>query len=270
MSKFSEAIHGIYHLDALAKQDNMLTRVHPLTKVLISFLYIICVLSYDKYNITGLMGMSLYLIVFMTIANISYNKVLKNSKELILTVFVLGIVNPLFDKSVMFSMGGFNITGGMVSMLTLILKSVFTLLSSYLLIATTSIENICYALRLMHVPKILVTVIMLMYRYITLFVKEVERISLAYSLRAPGQKGIHYRAWGTLAGQMLLRSIDRAENVYESMTIRGFKREFYMEESLDYGTAQKRNSILYFASAGTFIILFRFIPVFELIGRIFS
>ena len=58
----------------------------------------------------------------------------------------------------------------------------------------------------------------------------------AYSLRAPGQKGIHYSAWGSFLGQLLLRSMDRAEELYSSMLLRGYHGEFYY--------AQERGSSL--------------------------
>ena len=51
-------------------------------------------------------------------------------------------------------------------------------------------------------------------------------IATAYELRAPGQKGIQFRAWGSLLGQLLLHSIDRAQLVYESMQLRGFAGSF--------------------------------------------
>jgi cobalt/nickel transport system permease protein len=185
-------------------------------------------------------------------------------------VCLVGIANPLIDRSIWMKIGDFAITGGMISMVTLVFKGVFALVASYLLIATTSIESICYALRLLHVPRLIVTVIMLIYRYIILFMKEVERISLAYSLRAPKQKGIHYKAWGSLLGQMLLRSIDRADIVYESMTIRGFKGEFYLRESSNQGLAKNITSVLYVICAGSFITVFRLVPIFELVGRLFE
>jgi len=49
----------------------------------------------------------------------------------------------------------------------------------------------------------------------------------AYHLRAPGQKGIHHSAWGSFLGQLLLRSMDRAEELYSSMQLRGFHGEFH-------------------------------------------
>ena len=64
-------------------------------------------------------------------------------------------------------------------------------------------------------PRVLVTTILLTYRYIVLLLQEGNRISTAYALRAPGEKGIHFRAWGSLLGQLLLRSVDRAQLVYE-------------------------------------------------------
>lgn len=49
----------------------------------------------------------------------------------------------------------------------------------------------------------------------------------AYRLRAPGQKGIQFSAWGSFLGQLLLRSMDRAEELYASMLLRGFHDHFH-------------------------------------------
>ena len=71
--------------------------------------------------------------------------------------------------------------------------------------------------------------------------KEFERITDAYSLRAPGQKGVHYKVWGTMLGQLLLRSMDRAQTVYDSMRMRGYRGEFHLR----YKKAAGRNDYLY-------------------------
>ena len=145
----------------------------------------------------------------------------------------VGAFNPFFDRQVMFYIGGnggIPVTGGVISMLTLMLKGFYCVLSAYILIATTSIEEICYALRMIRVPKVVVIVILLIYRYFGLMGSEADRIATAYSLRAPSQKGIRYNAWGTLVGQWLLRSMDRAGTVYESMLLRGFKGDFWVKK----------------------------------------
>ena len=161
---------------------------------------------------------------------------------------------------------GFTVRAGVISMLTLILKGFFALLASYILIATTTIEKICYALRLLFVPKILVTEVLLIYRYITLLLAETERITQAYALRAPGQKGVHFRVWGSLAGLLLLRSMDRAGEVYESMSLRGYSGDFqYMADK----TPLRAGDLLFGAVWIALFVLFRSVPVLTLVGNLF-
>ena len=149
-------------------------------------------------------------------------------------------------------------------MATLMLKGAFAVLASYLLILTTSMESICYALRLLHVPKIMVTMVLLIYRYVIVLLKEAERISQAYSMRAPDQKGIHYRAWGTLLGQLMLRSIDRAQTVYESMLLRGFDGSFRLSKK----QKMDRRSAVYLAGWLGIVVLLRYVSVFKLAGSL--
>ena len=140
-------------------------------------------------------------------------------------VCAVGLLNPLFDRQIVAQVGTLAVSGGVLSMLTLILKGVFCLLASFLLMATTTIEAICRALRQLHVPKLLTNLLLLTFRYVGLLLSEVAVMQQAYSLRAPGQKGIHISAWGSFLGQ-LLRSMDRAQALYESMELRGFSGEF--------------------------------------------
>ena len=141
-------------------------------------------------------------------------------------VCAVGLLNPLFDRQIVVQVGTLAVSGGVLSMLTLILKGVFCLLASFLLMATTTIEAICRALRQLHVPKLLTNLLLLTFRYVGLLLSEVAAMQQAYSLRAPGQKGIHISAWGSFLGQLLLRSMDRAQALYESMELRGFSGEF--------------------------------------------
>ena len=77
----------------------------------------------------------------------------------------------------------------------------------------------------------------------------------AYKLRAPSQKGIHYKAWGPLVGQWLIRSMERAQVVYESMTLRGYRGEF------SYGKKRKMRSrdwMLLLVWLVSFVVIKRF------------
>lgn len=106
---------------------------------------------------------------------------------------------------------------------------------------------------------------MLIYRYIILFLKEVQRIWTAYKLRAPNQKGVNYKVWGSMIGSLMIRSIDRANIVYESMELRGFNPDNFFIREIKF---TKKDFI--FLSLGILIlIILRYIPIFELVGNIF-
>ena len=111
-------------------------------------------------------------------------------------------------------------------MVTLMLKGVFCLAASFLLMATTSIDNLCAALRQFHLPPMIVSLLLLTYRYIGVMTEELSVMTDAYSLRAPGQKGIRFNAWGSFLGQLILRTMDRADELYNSMQLRGFSGSF--------------------------------------------
>ncbi|WP_243111828.1 cobalt ECF transporter T component CbiQ [Butyrivibrio sp. CB08] len=208
-----------------------MNRLHPVGKLLVCVFYILVVTSFDKYALDKLILMAVFPIFGFVVGELSIKEGLYRMRLILPLVLFVGIFNPFFDRNVLFSIGEgtaheIAVTGGVISMLTLMLKGFYAVLSAYILIATTSIEEICYGLRAIHVPKIIVIVIMLIYRYFGLMGNEANRIMTAYMLRAPKQKGIHYRAWGSLVGQWLLRSMDRASAVYESMTLRGFNGDF--------------------------------------------
>ena len=265
MNKIDNAIKTVHHMDYQANHNGYLNTTHPLVKLLITIIYIILLTSIDKYNLVTTLAMSIYLILVSMIGDLSIKNALKSLKVVLLLLLILGIANPILDRTVITYIGIVPITTGIISMFTLLLKGIFSILASYFLILTTSIEEICYALKMIHMPNILITVVMLIYRYIIVFLKEVQRIWVAYQMRAPKQKGVHYKAWGSLIGGLMLRSIDRAQVVYESMELRGFDPDtfFTKKEKAD------KKSWIYFCLMLILFIILRFVPVFEIIGGIF-
>lgn len=152
-------------------------------------------------------------------------KGLKRIRYILGLIALLGMANLFFDRNVITHLGSMHITGGMVSMATLFIKGMFTVYAAYFLLMETGIEGICAALFGFGIPKGGVTVVLLTYRYLILLLKEVQRMLQAYQLRAPGQKGIHIRTWGSFVGLLLLRTMERGKDVYDSMLLRGYREE---------------------------------------------
>lgn len=264
MNKVGNAIYEINHMDIIAGRDQWVNQIHPLVKFVLTVFYIAEVVSFDKYDIIGLSGMVIYPLALFILAELSFRDSIKRLRIVLPLVCLVGIWNPFYDR-IPVSIGALHLNAGVISMVTLMIKGVLAVLASYLLIATTTIEKLCYALRMLHIPQILVTQILLTYRYISVLLEEVDRIVQAYALRAPNQKGIHFKVWGSLTGQLLLRSMDRANAVYESMALRGYDGSFrYVKEKVKWHL----KDILFLMIWLCLILLFRRVPVLVVVGNL--
>lgn len=265
MDKLSRAQFELREMDALAAGQSPIHRLHPLSKLLVTVFYIITVVSFPKYNITGLVVMVLYPVLLFQISGIPVSLCFYKLRFVLPLVCAVGLANPFLDHVPVMQLGNITVTGGIISMMTLMLKGVFSLMASFLLIGTTSIDAICAALRKLHVPSVLTTLLLLTYRYIGVMIEEVSIMTQAYSLRAPGQKGIHISAWGSFLGQLLLRSMDRAEELYNSMLLRGYHGEFYYAD-LPHGGV---SSVIYTAVCVMVFFGARFFDITGLLGSLF-
>lgn len=262
MNKVEKALFELKEMDALAAGDSPIHRLHPLAKLLVTVLYIALTVSFHKYDLAGLVVMVLYPVVAFQLSGIPVGTCFHKLRIVLPLVMAVGLFNPFFDRTPMLTLGGMVITGGVVSMLTLMAKGVFCLMASFLLIATTPIDALCAALRKLRVPAMLVTLLLLTYRYVGVMTEEVAVMTDAYHLRAPGQRGIHHSAWGSFLGQLLLRSMDRAEELYSSMRLRGFHGEFFYAGLRPFGGG---DALWLFGCAALFAAA-RWLPVTRLLG----
>lgn len=265
MNKAERAGAELRAMDELAAQDSAVHRMPPLSKLFLTVLYIAVTVSFNKYDFTGLLVMLLFPVVAYQISEIPISTCFYKLRIVMPLVCAVGLFNPFFDKTIIAQIGSIGISGGVVSMLTLMMKGVFCLMASFLLIATTSIEEVCFALRRLHFPKLLTSLLLLTFRYIAVLLEEVAIMTEAYELRAPGQHGLHISAWGSFLGQLILRSMDRAEMLYESMELRGFYGEFYYAK----GKTSGRGSWLGACVCAALILLTRLYNIPALLGSMF-
>ena len=262
MNKMQKAIRELAEMDELAARSSPIHILHPLAKLIATIAYIVVTLSFDKYDLGGLVPMVLWPILLFQISGIDVKSCFYKLRIVLPLVMAVGLFNPFFDKTVVLKLGNLAVTGGSLSMITLMLKGLFCLMASFLLMATTPIDNLCAALRQLHVPKMLVTLLLLTYRYVGVMTEELAVMTDAYHLRAPGQKGIHISAWGSFLGQLLLRSMDRAQELYSSMLLRGYHQHFHY---VDIKPFRKRDALYMIVCIAVFLLL-RTVKVAELLG----
>lgn len=266
MPKIIESIYNIRFLDELASRKTLIHELNPLVKLILTIIYIVAVLSFGKYDITGLLPYVFYPITIFTLAEIPFLKVFKRSLVALPFVAGMGIFNPLLDTETFVVILGVHISGGWISLATLMIKCSLTVLAGLLLIVTTGIERVASALRSLLVPKVFVTQLLLTYRYISVLLEEVSGVMKAYILRAPMDRGVSFKAAGSLLGQMLLRAFDRANRVYNSMVLRGFNGEY------TFGTDRRlsKTSIVYFFLWIAFFITVRLFNIPEVLEKILT
>ncbi len=253
-------------MDDLAAMNSPIHSLHPAAKLITTIAYILVTVSFGKYDLSGLLVMVLYPLFMFSMSGIRIRTCFYKLRVVLPLVCAVGLFNPIFDRAPMLYVGKLAVSGGVISMITLMLKGIFCLQASFLLAATTSIDALCAALRKLHVPRLLVTMLLLTYRYISVMVEEVSVMTTAYKLRAPGQRGIHISAWGSFLGQLLLRSMDRADELYASMQLRGFAGEFWYAE---IKRAEMKDLLFAILLPAVFLLL-RHYNVAEYLGRMLS
>ena len=226
MNRMDRSLQELREMDTLAAGNSPVHRLHALAKLLTTAAYIIVTVSFGKYQLDGLLVMILWPALLFALSGIPVSACFRKLRFVLPLVMAVGLFNPFFDRAPLLTVGGLTVSGGVVSMVTLMLKGLFCLSASFLLMATTSIDDLCAALRRLRLPPMLVTLLLLTFRYVGVMTEELSVMTDAYRLRAPGQRGIRFAAWGSFLGQLLLRSMDRAEELYGSMQLRGFSGNF--------------------------------------------
>lgn len=153
--------------------------------------------------------------------------------------FMLAAVPLIFtrpeDPIASFALGPLTITVsgyGLLLFLTIAAKSWVSVQAALLLTYTTPFHDLVDGLRRLRLPRILVSTISFMYRYLAVLGDEAMRLMRARASRAADVTGrgggsIRWRAKvvGGMVGSLFLRAYERSERVYAAMQARGFEGE---------------------------------------------
>jgi cobalt/nickel transport system permease protein len=123
---------------------------------------------------------------------------------------------------------------GLVRFVSVALKSWISVQAAVLLATTTPFPQILVAMRSLRVPRLLVAIIGLMWRYLFVMADEALRLMRARQARSShalaGGKAGGTLAWrakvtGGMAGNLFLRSLERSDRIYMAMLARGYDGE---------------------------------------------
>ncbi len=266
----NEKIHKQYldlkYMDTLSQGKSILHKLDPRILLITTILFIVTVISFEKYTISALIPFFIYPTMLIIIGEMPLAYFIK--KIIIVSPFILffAILNPFFDHAVVMQIGEIRLSGGIISSISLVLRFILTISCGLLLIALIGIHGICRGLEKLYFPRVFITQILLLYRYLFILTEEVSKIILAKSLRQFNSKPLEFKTYTSILGHLFLRSLDRAERIYLSMCSRGFSGHIQLSKK-----HQIQISDIAFLIIWTFIfIVFRFFNTSLIFGKLLT
>jgi cobalt/nickel transport system permease protein len=218
----SAAYLDVGQMDDLGRLDSPVHRLDARVKALTTAVFIVLVMSFPRYEVSALVPFCLYPVALLALGRVPPGCILR--KLLVAAPFVLavGILNPWLDRRIVLHIGSWGVSGGWLSLASIALRAALTVSAALTLVACTGIYRLCAGLEQLGLPRLLAVQVQLLYRYLFVISAEGLRLRRAAEIRAPDRAGLPLRTYAALVGQLLLRSLDRAQRVHQAMVARGF------------------------------------------------
>jgi cobalt/nickel transport system permease protein len=262
MTSIHTALLDLKTLDLLANGDSTIHRLDARAKVLVTLVFILCVVSYNRYELAAIFPFFIFPVVMVSLAGLPPLFILK--KIILLCPFILavGIFNPILDREILMQLGPLGISGGWISFSSILVRSVLTVGSGFILIGVTGFTAVCHALERLGMPRVFAVQLLFLYRYIFVLAEESGRAARARELRSCGKKGHGIGSFSSLIGHLLIRTWQRAERIHMAMLARGFTGTFHAGRLSGFGAPEIRFVLTWSA----LFIFFRLQNVSQFLG----
>ncbi|MHB8120983.1 MAG: cobalt ECF transporter T component CbiQ [Desulfuromonadaceae bacterium] len=266
MISINAAVIDLKRLDLLADGDSQIHALDSRAKVLVTLVFIVSVVSFDRYEIVRLLPFCAYPAVIIALAGLPPLYIARKIALVSPFILMVGLFNPLFDRSVLYQVGHLEISGGWVSLLSLLVRSLLTVSAAFILIGTTGFTAVCQALQRLGAPQVFTVQLLFLHRYILVLAAETGRASRARELRSCGKKGLGVASFGSLTGHLLLRTWLQAERIHTAMLARGFTGQFHVPRQSRFAT----DEILFVLGWSLLFMSLRAADISDIIGALFS
>jgi cobalt ABC transporter, permease protein CbiQ len=262
MRSISEYSFDIGYMDTLAAGDSFLHRLDPRAKLITTAVFIVGVVSLNKYALSALTPFFIFPLALLAIGGLPARYFFK--KVLLVSPFaiIMAIFNPLMDRSILVHLGPVGISGGWISFLSIMTRFILTVLAALILVASTGFNAVCRTLTKLGVPRLFVVQLLFFYRYLFVLAGEADRMVRARALRSFNARAMDARIFVSLLGHLLLRTLDRAERIYRAMYCRGFDGTVRLIRTMSIG----RREIAFTAGWIAFFIIVRCLNIPVLFG----
>jgi cobalt/nickel transport system permease protein len=266
MRRLAAALQDLRALDTLAARDTPLARRDPRAKLLVTLLFILTLLSFDRYRLGAMLPLALYPAMLAAEGQVPARTLWRTLWLAAPFALLVGLANPYFDRAPMLVLGSLELGAGWVSFGSILLRVALSVSAAVVLVGGTGMPALCAALARLGAPRVFTTQLLLMHRYLFVLTDEALRLHRAYTLRAAPGRRLPLELYASLLGQLLLRAFDRAQRVHAAMLARGFDGRLRCAETCRW----RRSDTAFVALWGAYFVLLRRIDLPRAIGTLIT
>lgn len=233
--RLENVLAALDSLENTARDRSPLHGLDARAKLLVAAVFLASMLSVPLERASQVLLYAVFPALAAAAANIRYRTLLLRSTFVLPLVVLIGVFDVFTLRAPLFVVGPVVVTQGWGRLLVLALRAMLSVQALLVLTETTGIYRICCGLRRLGIPALFTAQLLLVYRYLYVLIEESISLVRARDARSFGRKGYPLRIWGTLVGQLLIRSVERAERIGRAMYARGFTGEL---PAMPYGTSR--------------------------------
>ena len=164
MNNIGKNYFDVGYIDALARGRSPLHRLDPRVKLITTLLFIVTVVSFGKYTLWAFIPFVIYPVFLISAGGLPAGYFVKKALLVLPFAVLIGVFNPVIDRTIMARIGMIGISGGWISFLSILVRCALTVTAAMLLIALTGFDAVCEALTKLGVPRPFVVQLLFFYR----------------------------------------------------------------------------------------------------------
>ena len=237
--------------------NSFIHSTHPGFRVGCAFIFSLCGALVTNINAAG----SVFAcgVIFAIAARLPFLKLVKRLFFVNFFIFFLWIFLPFSRPGdPLFTIGPFTATTqGVVYTAIITLKSNGVILAMTSLISTMAVQQMGAGMQSLRIPDKFCRLFLFTWRYVHVMSTEFYKMRRAATMRnfQPRTNLRTYQTYAWLMGMLLVRSLDRAQRVWQAMICRGFTGTFHTLNSLEVHGRDWGLLMLSIAFSTTFIVL---------------
>lgn len=229
-SSFVDAMEHAFYAENTARADGLLQRLDPRAKLLGILALIVPAAAAQSFGV--IVGLFAIAVVLAALSRVSFGVLLKRVwVPVLLFTGVIALPAPFVTPGrAIYHLPalGWSVTAqGVASAGYLVLRAETAASFCVLLVLTTPWNHVLKALRVLHVPAVLVAILGMTYRYLFLVLQSAHDMFESRRSRMIGQltAGERRRVAASSAGVLMSKTFDLSSEVYLAMQSRGYRAD---------------------------------------------